>query len=147
MTLLLILKMTVIVKTYRFLFVVSVLIFCTLMFLKPASYPVCEQCNCPPSETLLNRPLARESGFKSYLEANERIRQRFYEKRRKYIYEGRDPSKIGLWEHLHGWQYVWNSFPPVFTCPHLLERIGTAKDGGKWVCGFELFEGTLLTFH
>ncbi|KAH9014493.1 methyltransferase domain-containing protein [Lactarius pseudohatsudake] len=30
---------------------------------------------------------------------------------------------------------VWDFFPPAFSCPHELERIGTLGDGGKWVCG------------
>ncbi|KAH9942863.1 methyltransferase domain-containing protein [Amylocystis lapponica] len=30
---------------------------------------------------------------------------------------------------------VWDFFPPVYNCPHELERIGDIGDGGKWVCG------------
>jgi hypothetical protein len=28
-------------------------------------------------------------------------------------------------------------FIPAFRCPHLVERIGTLGDGGKWVCGVD----------
>ena len=28
-------------------------------------------------------------------------------------------------------------FIPAFQCPHLVERIGTLGDGGKWVCGLD----------
>lgn len=28
-------------------------------------------------------------------------------------------------------------FPPVFNCPHTVERLGALGDGGKWVCGLE----------
>jgi len=36
--------------------------------------------------------------------------------------------------------YYWDYFLPTFTCPHLIERIGGLGDGGKWVCGLELYE-------
>ncbi len=26
-------------------------------------------------------------------------------------------------------------FPPIFNCPHELDRIGALSDGGKWMCG------------
>ncbi|GAM91203.1 hypothetical protein ANO11243_092500 [Dothideomycetidae sp. 11243] len=32
---------------------------------------------------------------------------------------------------------VWDLFPAAFNCPHTMQRIGRAGDGGKWVCGLE----------
>lgn len=31
-------------------------------------------------------------------------------------------------------------FPPTFDCPHDLERVGMAGDGGKWICGLSRLE-------
>ncbi|KAI0692120.1 methyltransferase domain-containing protein [Cerioporus squamosus] len=30
---------------------------------------------------------------------------------------------------------VWDFFPPLFNCPHELDRLGALGDGGKWMCG------------
>ncbi|KAI0753831.1 methyltransferase domain-containing protein [Fomes fomentarius] len=30
---------------------------------------------------------------------------------------------------------VWDFFPPIFNCPHELDRVGALSDGGKWMCG------------
>ncbi|KAI1783589.1 methyltransferase domain-containing protein [Ganoderma leucocontextum] len=30
---------------------------------------------------------------------------------------------------------VWDFFPPIFNCPHELDRLGALGDGGKWMCG------------
>jgi hypothetical protein len=35
---------------------------------------------------------------------------------------------------------IWDFFPASWSCPHEMERIGRLGDGGKWVCGFSLFE-------
>lgn len=98
-------------------------------------------CQCDNNDKVIEPISNREPRhFPAYFEANEKIRKRFLEKRQKDIFAGRRETDIALWEHRQGWQYVWNSFIPLFTCPHLVERIGTAKDGGKWVCGIEVFE-------
>ncbi|KAH9852856.1 methyltransferase domain-containing protein [Lenzites betulinus] len=30
---------------------------------------------------------------------------------------------------------VWDFFPPLYNCPHELDRLGALGDGGKWMCG------------
>jgi len=35
---------------------------------------------------------------------------------------------------------AWDFFPPVFDCPHELERLGATGDGGKWTCGLSRLE-------
>jgi hypothetical protein len=98
-------------------------------------------CSSKNSECSFDEENKLKTSFPSYLKANEAIRLRFIEKRNRDILSDRKMDEIGLWEKIGGsWNWVWNSFPPVFTCPHFIERIGTAADGGKWICGLELFE-------
>jgi hypothetical protein len=35
---------------------------------------------------------------------------------------------------------IWDFFPPTYTCPHDIQRVGRLGDGGKWVCGMSLYE-------
>ncbi|KAF2679121.1 hypothetical protein K458DRAFT_480527 [Lentithecium fluviatile CBS 122367] len=35
---------------------------------------------------------------------------------------------------------LWDFFPPTWTCPHDVQRVGRLGDGGKWVCGLSLYE-------
>ncbi|KAF1828694.1 hypothetical protein BDW02DRAFT_584292 [Decorospora gaudefroyi] len=36
---------------------------------------------------------------------------------------------------------VWDFFPATWTCPHDIQRVGRLGDGGKWVCGMNIYEG------
>jgi hypothetical protein len=53
---------------------------------------------------------------------------------------GSDPSLINPWPTETPIIYFYEYFLPVFTCPYTTQRIGKMGDGGKFVCGFELFE-------
>lgn len=33
---------------------------------------------------------------------------------------------------------LWDFFPPIFDCPHTVERIGHLGDGGKYICGMDI---------
>jgi hypothetical protein len=35
---------------------------------------------------------------------------------------------------------IWDFFPPSWTCPHDVQRVGNLGDGGKWVCGMSIYE-------
>ncbi|KAF1946429.1 hypothetical protein EJ02DRAFT_233253 [Clathrospora elynae] len=36
---------------------------------------------------------------------------------------------------------IWDFFPATWTCPHDIQRVGRLGDGGKWVCGMNIYEG------
>jgi len=35
---------------------------------------------------------------------------------------------------------IWDFFPPTWTCPLDVQRVGRLGDGGKWVCGMSVYE-------
>ena len=35
---------------------------------------------------------------------------------------------------------IWDFFPATWTCPHDIQRVGRLGDGGKWVCGMNIYE-------
>ncbi|ODM91931.1 Methyltransferase-like protein 24 [Orchesella cincta] len=44
-----------------------------------------------------------------------------------------------------GFTVIWDLIAPSFDCPQGKKRVGSIGDGGKWVCGFEVFEQTKKT--
>lgn len=48
-------------------------------------------------------------------------------------------EQVNPWPR-HVVMYFWDYFLPSFSCPYSIQRIGSLGDGGKWVCGMELFE-------
>jgi hypothetical protein len=94
----------------------------------------------PPAKSFAHSktiPLNPRKDFSTFSEANEVVRSRFLEKRATKMFGKNGEMSPLLW----GSSYVWQYFPPTWTCPHLLQRVGHPSDGGKWVCGLELFEG------
>ncbi|KAG0033304.1 hypothetical protein BGZ81_008774 [Podila clonocystis] len=41
------------------------------------------------------------------------------------------------WQKLMYW---WQYFPAAFNCPHDIQRVGPLSDGGKWICGMNLYQ-------
>lgn len=80
--------------------------------------------------------LKTESYYKSYLDHEESVRKQFSKKLESF-------HKNSLSPWINPWNiYFWDAFIPTLTCPHFLERIGAPAGGGKWVCGFEVFENS-----
>lgn len=48
------------------------------------------------------------------------------------------PDKDG--NHVGPYYTVWDYFPPAYTCPWDIQRIGRFGDGGKWICGMSKYE-------
>lgn len=81
--------------------------------------------------------------LKDWLEKAETIYQRSVQKRHHHVQSIGGLSKVNPWpENGDGVVYFWDFFVPSFTCPYMIERVGAIGDGGKWVCGLEIFEGS-----
>ncbi|XP_035710956.1 uncharacterized protein LOC118436614 [Folsomia candida] len=71
------------------------------------------------------------------LSNSEKSYQEYRRRRREFV--GSDLTKVNPWSH-EKVMFFWDYFLPQFSCPYTVQRIGTLGDGGKWVCGMELFD-------
>ncbi|KAH8601771.1 hypothetical protein B0O99DRAFT_680892 [Bisporella sp. PMI_857] len=61
--------------------------------------------------------------------------------RHKIAAQGMDPQNPLFSSNFMQHPYtIWNFYPPSWTCPHDVQRVGRLGDGGKWVCGMSLYE-------
>ena len=74
------------------------------------------------------------------LQLAEALWQKSVQQRGKMIHSGfsEDPLKAPS-AFIYPYN-VWDLFRPTFFCPHDLERVGFAGDGGKWICGMRRYE-------
>ncbi|KAG0258263.1 hypothetical protein DFQ27_004737 [Actinomortierella ambigua] len=47
-------------------------------------------------------------------------------------------ESFNAWDPGHQ-MYWWSYFPAAFRCPHQVERYGPIDDGGRWMCGMEIY--------
>ncbi|KAG0230072.1 hypothetical protein BGW42_001176 [Actinomortierella wolfii] len=47
-------------------------------------------------------------------------------------------GRFNAWDPGHPMSW-WTYFPAAFRCPHQIERYGPIDDGGRWMCGMEIY--------
>jgi hypothetical protein len=62
-----------------------------------------------------------------------------YIAKRREIVTASNLELIDSWSFAN-WTFLFDYFLPSFNCPHSVEKIGQMGDGGKWVCGLEVFQ-------
>ncbi|CAL1697515.1 unnamed protein product [Somion occarium] len=88
--------------------------------------------------------LPNDPSLPARIARSERMYQKTLEKRQELIKKhGPTPERVVMFPpDKDPWPAytAWDFFPPTFDCPHDLERIGSAGDGGKWICGLSRLE-------
>jgi hypothetical protein len=82
-----------------------------------------------------------EINLQKRLELSESIWRKSIERRQTFVKNQGGLSKVDPWK-VDTNVYYWDYFVPSFNCPHSLQRIGRIGDGGKWICGIEVYENS-----
>ncbi|KAI0776552.1 methyltransferase domain-containing protein [Trametes elegans] len=111
----------------RYAFTLVALVFCTYWFLLRS----------PPPPLPVN--YKQSSELKARLDREERKYRSMLPERRELITKyGPTPAQLIMFPpDQEPWPpyTVWDFFPPIYNCPHELDRLGALGDGGKWMCG------------
>ncbi|KAI0365832.1 hypothetical protein BV20DRAFT_1027306 [Pilatotrama ljubarskyi] len=108
------------------------LVLCTYWFLYSS----------PPTPLAVN--YKHNSELKARLDREERKYRSMLPQRQELITKyGPTPAQVVMFPpDQDPWPpyTVWDFFPPIFNCPHELDRLGSLGDGGKWICGISRIE-------
>lgn len=79
--------------------------------------------------------------IKKQLQISESIWKRSVSQRHAWIstIAKNNLTQVNPWDG-DNYVFFWNYFSPSFNCPHSVQRVGFIGDGGKWMCGLELYE-------
>ncbi|OXA50236.1 hypothetical protein Fcan01_14935 [Folsomia candida] len=93
------------------------------------------------SQLPIQRNPIEESYYRNFIRKqfanSEKSYQEYRRRRREFV--GSDLTKVDPWS-TENLMFFWDYFLPHFSCPYTVQRIGGLGDGGKWVCGMELFD-------
>ncbi|TFY70718.1 hypothetical protein EVG20_g2297 [Dentipellis fragilis] len=125
----------------RYTIILGVLLVTAFFLLLPGSpYPYSESTYVSP-DALHNGIVQVDNSLTARVKRSERIYQKMVKRREGLIRKfGPNPREIVSFPPDKApWPAytVWDFFPPAFSCPHTVERIGALGDGGKWLCGID----------
>jgi hypothetical protein len=86
----------------------------------------------------LNEYNENSSRIHKALNRSEQVYLRYIAKRQEIV-TASNLDSIDPWS-FENWRFTFDYFLPSFDCPYSVERIGRMGDGGKWVCGLEVFQ-------